>query len=80
MIVGHEFLHRINHRGKSVYCGYSEETATAKYFGLEPEATEAEPVEWWLIATSGSPLRPVQKKLLRRAPGHDPLTELIADE
>lgn len=80
MISGHEFLYRINHRNKSVYCGYSEETAMAKYFGLEPEATEDEPVEWWMIATSGSPLRPVQKKLLRRAPGPDPLTELIEEE
>ena len=79
MISGHEFLYRVNYQGKSVYCGYSVETATKKYYELEPEATPENPVEWWMIVAQDNPLNQITKKLLRRAPGEDPLTETLAD-
>lgn len=74
MIEGHSLLHRINHNGKSVYCGYEQTVAAKKFYELEPEGTEDNPVEWWAIIVCDDPLVRVSKKKVRTAPGGECLT------
>jgi hypothetical protein len=81
MIEDHRILHRITHGKISAYCGYSEASATLHYFKLEPQATPKKPVEWHqIVKTDEGPNVGVAKRLLRRAPGPDLLTETIGDE
>lgn len=74
MIEGHSLLHRINHGGKSQYCGYNQKQAAQKFYELEPAGTEDDPVEWWAIIVCDDPLVRVSKKLARKAPGGECLT------
>lgn len=78
MIEDHRILHRVTHGKTSAYCGYSEASALQTYFKLEPEATVKKPVEWHqIVKADEGPSQGVAKRLLRRAPGPDPLTEIV---
>lgn len=79
MIAGHGVLHRVAFNKKSIYCGYEMKEASRKYFELEPEATEGNPLEWHVIVTPHNPLMQVQRQLLRRAPGKPGVVELEYD-
>ena len=80
MIEDHRILHRVTHGKISVYCGYSEGSARLHYFKLEPQATPRKRVEWHqIVKVDEGPSEGVAKRLLRSAPGPDPLTEVIDD-
>lgn len=65
-----KILHRVSFQKKSVYCGYDEHSAAKAYFEKEPEATPAEPVNWWMaLVDAKNPNMIVEQKTLRESTG-----------